>query len=169
MKVTYIKLKNVAGVYVGLNKTELEIDFKNSINKIVAIVGRNGCSKSVLISSLTPFASQTSVDERSTLSYILQHKDGYKEIHYQDGKDEYIIKHYWKATKETHSVKSYFMKNGEELNENGNVTSFNSLVEIHFGLTQEMMRLIRIGTNVNSFITLTPAKRKEYIGKFNGK
>ena len=165
MKVTYIKLKNVAGVYVGLNKTELEIDFKNSINKIVAIVGRNGCSKSVLISSLTPFASQTSVDERSTLSYILQHKDGYKEIHYQDGKDEYIIKHYWKATKETHSVKSYFMKNGEELNENGNVTSFNSLVEIHFGLTQEMMRLIRIGTNVNSFITLTPAKRKEYIGK----
>ena len=27
------------------------------------------------------------------------------------------------------------------------------------------MRLIRIGTNVNSFVTLSPAKRKEYIGK----
>lgn len=165
MKITYIKLVNVAGIYVGCNKEEIEIDFSKSTNKIVAICGRNGHGKSVLISSLTPFASQTSVDDRSTLSYILPHKDGYKEIHYQDGKDEYIIKHYFKATKETHSVKSYFMKNGEELNENGNVTSFNSLVEIHFGLTQEMMRLIRIGTNVNSFITLTPAKRKEYIGK----
>lgn len=165
MKVTYIKLKNVAGIYVGINKDEIEIDFSKSKNKIVAIVARNASGKSVLLSSLTPFAFQTSVDDRSTLSYILQHRDGYKEIHYQNGKDGYIIKHYYKASKESHSVKSYFMKNGEELNENGNVTSFNDLVEVHFGLTQEMMRLIRIGTNVNSFITLTPAKRKEYIGK----
>ena len=165
MKITYIKLVNVAGIYVGLNKEELEIDFSKSRNKIIAICGRNGNGKSVLISSFTPFASQTTVDERSTLSYILPHKDGYKEIHYQDGKDEYVIKHYFKATKDTHSVKSYFSKNNEELNQNGNVTSFNSLVEMYFGLTQEMMRLIRIGTNVNSFITLTPARRKEYIGK----
>ena len=28
-----------------------------------------------------------------------------------------------------------------------------------------MMRLIRLGTNVNSIISLTPARRKEYIGK----
>lgn len=165
MKVTYIKLKNVAGIYVGSKRDEIEINFDKSINKIVAIVGKNGNGKSVLISSITPFAFQTAVDDRSTLSYILQHKDGYKEIHYQDGDDNYIIKHYYKASKESHTVKSYFMKNGEELNENGNVTSFNDLVSVHFGLTQEMMRLIRIGTNVNSFITLTPAKRKEYIGK----
>lgn len=165
MKVTYIKLKNVAGIYVGSKRDEIEIDFSKSINKIVAIVAKNASGKSVLLSSLTPFAFQTVVDDRSTLSYILQHKDGYKEIHYQDGDDKYIIKHYYKASKESHTVKSYFMKNGEELNENGNVTSFNDLVSVHFGLTQEMMRLIRIGTNVNSFITLTPAKRKEYIGK----
>lgn len=120
---------------------------------------------SVLLSTITPFAYTTALDERSTLPLILVGKDGYKEIRYVNGPDVYVIKHYYKASKDTHSVKSYFAKNGEELNENGNVTSFNELVEMHFGLTQEMMRLVRIGTNVNSFITLSPAKRKEYIGK----
>ena len=165
MKVTYIKLENVAGIYVGSNTNILEISFEKSKNKIVSIGGANGRGKSVLLSSITPFAYVTSLDERSSLPYIRPGKDGYKEIHYKDNDDEYNIKHYYKATKDSHTVKSYFMKNGEELNENGNVRSFLQLVEFHFGLTEEMMRLIRLGTNVNSFITLSPAKRKEYIGK----
>lgn len=165
MKITYIKLENIAGIMVGSDKKVLEISFENSQNMIVSIQGANGKGKTVLLSSLSPFATVTSLDERSSLSYIIPGKNGYKEIHYKNGDDEYIIKHYYKATKDSHTVKSYFQLNGEELNENGNVTSFLSLVELHFGLTQEMMRLVRLGTNVNSFITLTPAKRKEYIGK----
>jgi len=165
MKITYIKLENVAGLYVGQNKEKIEISFENSKNKIVSISGKNGSAKTVLMSSLTPFAYVTSLDERSSLPYIRKGYDGYKEIHYKDNEDEYIIKHYYKATKDSHTVKSYFIKNSEELNENGNVRSFLQLVELHFGLTEEMMRLIRLGTNVNSFITLAPAKRKEYIGK----
>ena len=165
MKVTYLKLDNIAGLYVGSGLNSIEIDFLKSKNKIISIVGKNGVGKSVLLSTISPFAYTTALDERSTLPLILVGKDGYKEIHYENGPDTYVIKHYYKSTKDTHSVKSYFMKNDEELNENGNVTSFNDLVSIHMGLTQEMMRLVRIGTNVNSFITLTPAKRKEYIGK----
>lgn len=165
MKITYIKLENVAGIMVGSDKKVLEISFEGSQNKIVSIQGANGKGKTVLLSSLTPFASVTSLDERSSLSYIIPGKSGYKEIHYRDGENEYIIKHYYKPTKDSHTVKSYFQMNGEELNENGNVTSFLALVELHFGLTQEMMRLVRLGTNVSSFITLTPARRKEYIGK----
>ena len=165
MRVTYIRLDNVAGLLAGSDRDSLEISFDQAMNKIISIQGRNGIGKTVLISSIHPFSYVTSLDERSTLPYIKRGKDGYKEIHYIDGDDTYVIKHYFKATKDTHSVKSYFIKNGTELNESGNVSSFNALVETHFGLTQEMMRLIRIGTNVNSFISLTPAKRKEYIGK----
>lgn len=165
MKVTYIKLENVAGLLVGSNINKIEISFEKSKNTIVSIQGANGIGKSVLLSSISPFSGVTSVDERSTLSYIIPKKDGYKEIHYQIDTDKYIIKHYYKATKDTHTVKSYFNKNGEELNENGNVKSFLSLVETYFGLTEEMMRLIRLGTNVDSFIKLTPARRKEYVGK----
>lgn len=165
MKVTYIRLENVAGISVGSNRDILEINFSKSKNKIISIIAPNGTGKSVLISSIHPFSGVTAVDDRSSLSYITKKKNGYKEIHYIIKKDKFIIKHYYKATKESHSVKSYFMMNGDELNPNGNVKSFLLLVETYFGLTEEMMRLIRIGTNVNSIISLTSARRKEYIAK----
>lgn len=166
MRVTYIKLENVAGILVGMNKYILEISFEKSKYKIISIQGSNSSGKTVLLSSISPFASPTSsIDERSSLSYIIKGKNGYKEIHYENGDDIFKIRHYYKAIKDSHNVKSYFEMNGKELNENGNVSSFLSLVELHFGLTQDMMRLIRLGTNVNSFISLMPSKRKEYIGK----
>lgn len=165
MRVDYLRLENVAGLVVGSKLNYIEIDFTKSKNKIISIQGRNGLGKTVLLSSISPFAGVTGLDDRSSLSYITPGKNGYKEIHYREGNDRFIIKHYFKASKETHTVKSHFAMNGRELNENGNVTSFLSLVEFHFGLTQEMMRLVRLGTNVNSFISLTPARRKEYIGK----
>lgn len=165
MRVTYVKLENVAGLMVGSNKDSIEISFDHATNRIITIQGRNGVGKTVLLSSLHPFSYVSSIDDRSNLSYITKGKNGYKEIRYVDGSDEYTIKHFFKHTKDTHSVKSYFLKNGVELNPNGNVSSFNSLVEETFGLTPEMMRLIRIGSNVNSFISLQPAKRKEYIGR----
>lgn len=165
MKVTYLRLENVAGIFVGSDKTDIEISFDKSKNNIIAIVGANGSGKTVLLSSINPFSSVSSLDERSTLSYIIPKKNGYKEIHYKNNEDVFVIKHYYKATKDSHTVKSYFTMNGKELNENGNVSSFLTLVEMYLGLTQDMMRLIRLGTNVNSFISLSSGKRKEYIGK----
>lgn len=167
MKITYLKLENAAGLLVGNNKNLIEIDFTKNLNKIISIQGKNGIGKSCLLSALTPFSSvSSSIDERGSLSFIKEGKDGYKEIHYSDEKDLFIIKHFYKAQKTGgHSVKSYFSKNKEELNKNGNVTSFIDLVEIHFGLTPEMVRLIRLGSNVSSFINLQPSRRKEYIGK----
>lgn len=165
MKITKLRLENAAGLYVGSNLNEIEIDFQSSKNSIVLIQGKNAGGKSCLISSLSPFSSTTSLDDRHSLPFIRVGKNGYKEIHFQDHQDSYIIKHYYKATKDTHSVKSYFSLNGKELNENGNVTSFLMLVERYFGITQDTMRLIRLGSNVSSFISLAPSKRKEYIGK----
>lgn len=164
MKVTYLKLENAAGMYVGQDKEVIEITFQYSNNNIIAIQGDNGVGKTVLLSSLSPFSNVTSLDDRSTLPYILPGKIGYKEIRFQDDKDEYIIKHYYKPNKGSHNVKSYFMKNNEELNENGNVTSFLVLIETYFGLTQEMMRLVRLGSNVGSFVSLSSARRKDYVG-----
>jgi energy-coupling factor transporter ATP-binding protein EcfA2 len=166
MKINHIKLENAAGILVGQNKRVLDIDLTKSQNALISIQGDNGSGKSVLLSSLSPFASTTSLDERSSIPYIIAGKLGYKEIHYNDMGKDIIIKHYFKPnTTGSHSVKSYFQLNGDELNENGNVTSFLSLVEIHMGITPEMMRLIRLGTNVNSFTSLKPADRKSYVGK----
>jgi len=64
MRITYIKLKNVAGLLVGSNKNELEINFSNSKNNIISILGENGVGKSTLLASLNPFPSIPSIDER---------------------------------------------------------------------------------------------------------
>lgn len=167
MKIKYFKLENSAGISVGSNKDCIEIDFENSHNKIISIQAKNGAGKSCLLSALTPFANvSTTIDERGALSFIKPGLHGYKEIHYLDKNNIYIIKHYYKPNKEgTHSVKSYFSLNGKELNENGNVSSFIELVELYLHITPEMIRLIRLGTNVNSFIQLPPSRRKDYIGK----
>src|SRR5699024_8182808 len=49
------------------------------------------------------------------------------------------------------------------LNPNGNVTSFLAVVEMELGLTQELLKVIRIGSNVQNIIKITPSKRKEFI------
>ena len=167
MKITYFKLENSAGIEIGTKKNSIEIDFSKSKNRIISIQAKNGSGKSTLLSALTPFSGVlSSIDERGSINFIKPKTDGYKEIHYSLNGDNFVIKHYYKANKEGgHSVKSYFAKNEEELNKNGNVTSFNLLVENYFGLTQEMLRLIRIGSNITSFVNLQPSKRKEYIGK----
>lgn len=167
MRVTYLKLVNVAGLYIGSQINELEIDLSKSTNTVIGIIAPNGGGKTSLLSSISPFAYVTSIDERSSLSYIIPGCNGYKEIRYLDGDCEYTIKHYYtyKNTDKSFTVKSYFAINGTEMNENGNVRSFLTLVEVHMGLTQDMMRLIRLGSNVNSIISLTSSSRKEYVGK----
>ena len=84
MRVTYLKLDNVAGLMIGSNVDSVEIEFPDNQNSIVSIQGPNGKGKTVLISAIHPFAYVTSLDERSTLSFITPGKNGYKEIHYQD-------------------------------------------------------------------------------------
>lgn len=90
---------------------------------------------------------------------------GYKEIHIKDDSDIYVIKHYYTPSKETHSIKSYISKNGVELNENGNVTSFKALVNEYLDLDQDFLKLIRLGSNVTNFIDMKTTDRKNFMGK----
>ena len=166
MKITYLKLSEVAGIRVGQGKETLEIDLSGSKHRIISLQGSNGSAKTTVLSSLHPFATVTTLDERSSIPYITPGKPGYKEIRYDHDGSTYTVKHHFKPNLQgTHSVKSYFQRDNEELNPNGNVGSFLSLVEVHFGLTPDMMRLIRLGSNVNSIVSLRPAERKSYIGR----
>ena len=60
MKVTYLKLENIAGLKVGSNKESIEIDFSKSKNKIITIQGPNGAGKSTTIKMLTGILYPTS-------------------------------------------------------------------------------------------------------------
>lgn len=165
MKINRIKLKNYIGIFEGMGLKELEIDFNKNIdnellsikNNVVILAGKNGSGKSTLMSTLHPFSGTQ--DNRDKI--ILEGTEGYKEIEIQHHNDIYLIQHYYKK-----SIKSYIQKNGVELNENGNVTSFKEVVKDELDVDESYFKIGKIGSNVTSFIDFSTAERKKYINKF---
>lgn len=129
MYIEKLILENYQSVYVTLKSTRLEIDFTQRKNNICLFVGPNGCGKTSVLSTLTPFATLGNLDIRDSLNIVRPGHKGYKEIIIVDHDHRYVIKHFYTPSKESHSVKSYIEKDGVELNENGNVTSFKEIVK----------------------------------------
>ena len=165
MVIEYIKLKNFANIYTSFKSECIEIDFSKRKNKITLITGPNGSGKTSILSTLHPFANNGNLDVRNEMPLIRKGKEGYKEIHISNDGDMYIIKHFYTPTKESHSVKSYIEKNGTELNVNGNVTSFKSIVNEELEIEMDYLKLIRLGNNVTNFIDLKSTERKSFMGQ----
>lgn len=165
MKIEYLKLKNFVNIYSGMKKKEIEIDFSKSKNKITVIVGPNGSGKTSILSELHPFANSGNMDVRNDTNLIMENCDGYKEIHVRDKDDIYVIKHNYLFSGKTKSVKSFISKNGTELNANGNVRSFKEMVLEHLGLDQDLLKLMRLGSNVTSLINMKSTNRKSFATK----
>lgn len=165
LKITYIKLRNFANIKTAMNTREIEIYFDKGKNKIVLITGPNGGGKTSLLSCLHPFANNGNLDVRNDNPLVIIGEDGYKEIHYLDGVDVYVIKHFYTHSKETHNIKSYIEKNGTELNPNGNQTSFKEIVKEELDIEPDYLKLVRLGNNVTNFIDHKATERKAFMGK----
>lgn len=165
MKITYIKLVNFANIKTAMNTKEIEIDFTKGKNKIVLITGPNGGGKTSMLSCFHPFANNGNLDVRNDNPLVVIGQDGFKEIHYQDGQDMYIIKHFYTHNKESHIIKSYIEKNGIELNSNGNQTSFKDIIKEELDIEPDYLKLVRLGNNVTNFIDHKAAERKAFMGK----
>ena len=163
LRIIYLKLKNFLHIYSGLNKTEVEIDLRKSDKVINVIIGKMGSCKSVILGHLQPFSGFGTLDSRSQDGIILEGENGEKIIDYVKGDVNYHIvhKYIWKNNK--HTIKSFIKKNGEELNPNGNVTSFKMLIELELGIEMSDLSLIRLGPNVTNLIDMSAAERKSYM------
>lgn len=169
MKIEKLVLKNFSAVKNALKANEITIDFNQAINNICLIIGPNGSGKTTILSMLHPFADLGNLDVRNNNNLILDKKDGYKEITIRKNDNLYTIKHFYtyKTSKDRkyHSVKSYIAKNGQELNPNGNVSSFKELVKDELQIEQDYLKLIRLGSNVTSLIDLSSTERKNFMSK----
>lgn len=117
MKITYIKLVNFKRFPLRDDKV-FEKSFKNGL---VMVSGPNGAGKSSLFNELTPLPS--SKDDFN--------KGGYKEIHIEHDKSLYIL-----ISNFIDKPIFNFIKDGEELNAAGIVTTQRTLVEKYFHTTQ---------------------------------
>ena len=165
MKILYLKLTNFINIVTAFNTETIEIDFSKSNNNVVLLTGPNGSGKTSILSCLHPFPTNGNMDVRSDNPIIVPRENGYKEIHISDGDDLYVIQHFYTKNGDKHIIKSYIQKNGVELNENGNVTSFKEIVEKELGLEQDYMKLTRLGSNVTNFIDMKRQERKNFTGK----
>lgn len=165
MKILYLKLTNFINIVTAFNTETIEIDFSKSNNNVVLLTGSNGSGKTSILSCLHPFPTNGNMDVRSDNPIIVPRENGYKEIHISDGDDLYVIQHFYTRNGDKHIIKSYIQKNGVELNENGNVTSFKEIVEKELGLEQDYMKLTRLGSNVTNFIDMKRQERKNFTGK----
>ena len=163
MKIQRLLLENFEAFKHCMQTDRLLLDFSEAKNKVCLIIGPNGSGKTTILSLLNPFATLGNLDVRDSYGLICPHKDGKKEIWIQDGKTLYTIQHYYTATKETHSTKSFIQKDGEELNPNGNVTSFKEKVKEELHLELDYLKLVRLGPNVKSLIDLSAAERKNFM------
>ena len=165
MKICELILENFEGIYVAMHTTYIRLDLRSTKNKICLITGPNGHGKTVLLSQLNPFATLGTLDERDSLPLIMKDKKGHKRIVINDNGNEYEIDHFYTPSKTSHTVKSYIKKNGDELNPNGNVTSFKEMVKQELDMEQDYMKLIRLGNNVINMIDLKSAERKTFMSK----
>ena len=162
MKITYLKLKNFIGIYNGLGRKEIELDLTKGSNSITLLVGTNGSGKSTIMSTLHPFHG--TFDDKTNI--ILPNHDGYKEIHIETEKGLYVIQHYYSNKKKTKSVKSFIQLNGNELNENGGVKTFEEIIKNELDLVPSFMTLSNIGSNTQNFIDKKSTDRKKAINEF---
>lgn len=165
MRIIELTLENFSGIYATMYTYYVHLDLRNQKHKICLITGPNGHGKTVLLSQLNPFATLGTVDERDALPLIIEGKEGHKQIIIENKNDEYIIDHFYTPNKKTHSIKSYIKKNSEELNPNGNVTSFKETVKAELDMEPEYMKLVRLGNNVTNLIELRSAERKTFMSK----
>lgn len=162
MKITYLRLKNFAGIFAAMKKKDVQYPFHEMTNKIILLIGANGSGKTTILSTLHPFAYPGSMDIRNGGGLILSGEQGMKEIHYDKDGKEIKIKHVYTPTATGHSVKSFISIDGEEKNPNGNVTSFVSMVETFLDIEQDYLKLTRLGANVTGLINMKSTERKGF-------
>ena len=157
MKITYLKMENLKNILAGMGKSKVEIDFSKGKNDKILLLGGNGSGKSIILSSATPYRGTN--DNRSVDP--VEGKTGKKVIHFDHNGHKYEIEHFYGKNN-----KSYIKKDGRELNENGNIRSFNAVMEEELEISPDYFAIGRLGDNVKNFINYPTAERKKYINKF---
>ena len=155
MKYLRATLKNYIGIYNGMGLTEIDIDFTKCQHNIILITGRNGSGKSVTMSSINPFpdGSSSFIPDKTAEKLLTLYSDG----------DIYTIQIISPADiKGRKTTKAYIQKNGVELNENGNVSSYKDIIFSEFELDSNYISLSRLSGTDRGLGDKSPAERKKF-------
>lgn len=170
MKILYFRLMGYGGIYQGMGRNEIVIPFSELRNNIILIQGKNGTGKSTVLSALSLDPDKSEMYRRDTfynpVSGEVTNIDypAEKEIHVVCEGDLYkilIVSTVKNQVRQT--TKAYIQKNGEELNANGNVTSFKSIRDMEFNVDPNYMELSMISSEDRGLVDKSPSQRKAFM------
>lgn len=161
MKILSIKLKNYIGIFNGLGLNELYIDFRKCKHKIIAIKGRNGSGKSSLFKAIHPLPDPN--------DKLVPGLPAEKIMEVLDGDTLYVLKivHGINKNGNRETTKAYIKKvsyeDEEELNPNGNVTSYRDILFSEFNLDPNFVALSQLSSEDRGIADKSPAERKKFV------
>lgn len=176
MKIVYFRLKGYAGIKHGMGKDEITVPFMQFRTPMILIRGDNGCGKSTILKALSldiDSSDNYCVDtywnpERSDQVEEIAHP-AEKEIHLLDGQDVYkilILSPVKNGKRQT--TKAYISLNGEELNPNGNVSSYKEIRNSIFDMDPNYINLSIVTSENRGLVDRKPAERKRYMSEIIG-
>lgn len=157
MKFMYIKLVGYAGFYHGMGLKEIEIDFTKSKFPITVITGPNACGKSTLLNALNLMPDSNDNFElgmnASKFMRIFDNGTIYEIFmnHPVDGKGNRAV------------TKVSILKNGIELNPNGNISSYKDIIFNEFDLDSNYITLSFLSGTDRGLADKRPGERKKFI------
>lgn len=173
MRILYLRLKGYGGIYHGMGRDQIEIPFSYFKNNIILIQGSNGCGKSTILQAASmeidgSEAYRTDIIYKETDQGLIREEIEHhaeKEIHIQDGEDVYkaLIISPVNSNGKRGTTKAFFSRNGEELNPNGNVSSFKEIKNTMLDIDPNYMALSLISSEKRGLVDKTPSDRKRFM------
>lgn len=157
MRFIYACFKGYIGFYNGLDGLEkLEIDFTKCKHNTVLILGKNGSGKSTLMNAMNLFPDPS-------YSFV-PNLDGEKILRITDNENLYEIRIISPTDLKggRKQTKAFISKNGKELNENGNITSYKEIIFSEFELDSNYISLSKLSSDDRGLGDKTPAERKKF-------
>ena len=156
MRYLRARFRNYIGFYNGMGLEDIDIDFSKCTHSIVLIEGANGCGKSTLLSHLNIFPDPS--------NDFIPERTAEKDLVLENGSDIYNIQIISPAdAKGRKTTKAYIQKNGIELNENGNISSYKDIIYSEFELDSNYLSLSRLSSVDRGLGGKTPAERKKFV------
>jgi len=157
MKFLNVTLQGFIGLYNGLNVTKIDLDFTKCKNNICVISGPNGVGKSTIINALNIFPDP--------LDNLVPNMEAFKHIVFTDMTNMYEIHISYPIDKNGNRgvTKASFIKNGDQLNPNGNITSYKEIIFNEFDLDPNYLSLTKISGRDRGIADKTPSVRKKIL------
>lgn len=168
-KLIKFKATNIIGFMSGLGRKTFELDLSKYEDKnIFVVIGNNASGKSTFLSLIHP----THIPSDGRTKFVIPGKEG-SLIRVYKGDDGTILVskciYTPKHDESGHNAKCFLsiqrVSDDEpiELNPNGNVTSYTSLLLTYFGITKDYVNFASYSDAVSGIVSMTDSERKNNV------